>query len=423
MSSPVTSESICYRRVHLLKREKLCIFAAMGNSMISFEEAFQIVCDQQYKPKSESIPFTDTVGRVLAKNIRSDIHMPPFDKTAVDGFACRKADLVNPLEIIEVIPAGTFPTKEITVGTCARIMTGAPIPKGADMVLMIENTEETKDGFIRTTVSDGSSNICFFGEDICKDEVVLKKGTRIKPQHIAVMAGVGAIKPEVYIKASVGIMSTGNELVEPNQKPNLSQIRNSNSWQLMAQVERAGGIPRYFGIIPDNIDDTKNILNEALRHCDMVILSGGVSAGDFDFVPRVITELGFNILFDSIAVQPGRPTTLASGEGKYILGLPGNPVSSFVQFELLGKILLHKMMGASAQTGIFISVAGSDFKRKKASRKSFYPVMFNQAGEVIPIEYHGSAHINALNDAIGVVSMDSGVTLVKKGELVNVRPL
>lgn len=390
--------------------------------MIKFEEAHNIIENLDVKPvQIEEIDYMDSVNRVLAEDVFSDMNMPPFDKSAVDGFACKQSDIDKALTIIETIAAGQWPEKIIENGTCARIMTGAPVPKGADIVLMIEDCEEIKQNQIRYLGSSKSGNICFLGEDIQANDVVIPSGIIIKPQHIAVMASVGKTKISVYEKLRVAVLSTGDELVEPSILPAVSQIRNSNSWQLMSQIQRAGAEAIYFGIVADNEKDTRAKLSNALTKTDIVFISGGVSAGDFDYVPLIMKELGFEILFDSIAVQPGRPTTLALANGKFIFGLPGNPVSSFVQFELLGKKLIYKFSAILHKDRVVKCITGKTISRKKAKRKSFYPVKFNADGEIMPLEYHGSAHINSLNDAEAVIAMEIGEYEIQKGVLTDVR--
>ncbi|PKP02114.1 MAG: hypothetical protein CVU11_13065 [Bacteroidetes bacterium HGW-Bacteroidetes-6] len=388
--------------------------------MISFEESLHIVSTLQVKPVVEYINFENATGRILAEKVEADMDMPPFNKSAVDGFACRNEDVGKPLEIIETVAAGKMPKKQVVAGTCIRIMTGAPLPEGANRVLMVEDCDVLSNKVLYRGVST-FHNICFLGEDIRRGQLILEEGTLIEPQHIAVLAAMGKTSLQVYRKVSVAVMSTGDELVEPYQKPEASQIRNSNSWQLLAQIQKAGGSPKYYGIVPDTFEATVDYIKRAVSENDLVFLSGGVSAGEFDFVPKAMQQLGFTILFDSIAVQPGRPTTLAANENKYIIGLPGNPVSSFVQFHLLGQILMKRMMGCNAKPLIMKGILGKAISRKKAQRKSFYPVCTNANGEIIALEYHGSAHINSLTDSMGVVSMEIGVAEIEEGSLIDVR--
>jgi molybdopterin molybdotransferase len=391
--------------------------------MIGFEEALKMVTGSDYEVGMEKVDILDSMNRILAEDIRSDIPMPPFDKSAVDGYAFRLADLGKDLEVIEVIPAGKMPEKKIGQGQCSKIMTGAPMPEGADRVIMVEDVEETGQKTIRLLKDKVKNNICYLGEDIQQDEIILTKGSLIQPQHIAVMATAGCTRPRVYRKVRVAIISTGDELVEPFQNPEPSQIRNSNAFQLVAQVRKFGGIPDYIGIAADTEEDTHKKIARALDGNDVVLLTGGVSMGDFDHVPKVLKELEVEIQFKSIAVQPGRPTVFGIKNRQFFFGLPGNPVSSFVQFELLVKPLLYKLTGFDYQPVIWRLSMGKDYSRRKSGRLSWLPVRINDKGEVIPIDYHGSAHINALTMAHGLVSMAIGQTEIKKGEFVDVRQI
>lgn len=394
-------------------------------TMIKFEEAFDIVLNSaNFHLQSERMNLKNSLGRILAEDVRSDINMPPFDKSAMDGFACRKGDIENELEVIEVLPAGKVPEKSIGKNQCVKIMTGAMIPEGADCVIMVEHTEEVGENTIRFTKDNTGNNICYFAEDIKKDDLVLKKGIEIKPQHIAVMASVGCTRPFVSIRPKVGIISTGDELVEPEKFPGKSQIRNSNGHQLVAQVTRAGAIPDYMGIAEDSEKVTFDTISRALRENDIVLLTGGVSMGDFDFVPEIMTKCGVDIKFGSLAVKPGKPTTFgAFGKRKFIFGLPGNPVSSYTQFELLVKPLILKLMSANELPTDIKLPMGIGYKRKKSTRKSFVPVNVSKDGKVYPVEYHGSAHIHSYVFADGITSIEIGKEKLEIGELVDVRQI
>ncbi|MDP4280890.1 MAG: molybdopterin molybdotransferase MoeA [Bacteroidota bacterium] len=390
--------------------------------MILFEEAFRIVLSHAIPAGTERIPFTEASGRILAEDIFSDLDMPPFNKSAVDGYACRKNDLPGKLKVIEIIPAGKVPEKTIQPGECSKVMTGGMVPSEADCVIMVEDTENLDNDHIRYTKEKTPGNICYKGEDIRSGDKVLSKGTRLFPQHIAVLATVGAVDPLVSGKIRLGILSTGNELVEPGKMPAGSQIRNSNSWQLLAQAAIPGIIPFYSGIAEDNEDDLHKKLLQSLETNDIVILSGGVSMGDFDYVPHVMESLGIQILVKSIAIQPGRPTVFGIKGNKFIFGLPGNPVSSFVLFEILVKPFLFKMMGLDVMPIILKLPMGVDYNRKKSNRKSLVPVRFIDS-KVFPVEYHGSANINAYTLADGFLILEPGEFIMKEGELANVRPL
>lgn len=391
--------------------------------MIFFKEALSIVENSALKVKTERIDFGLSLNRVLAEDIKSDIEMPPFDKSAVDGYACKKEDINNVLEVIEVIPAGQAPKEVVGKNQCSKIMTGAPMPTGADTVIMVEDVEEIGENRIKYLKDKVKDNICYRGEDILENDVVLWEGTLVKPQHIAVMASAGCVSPLVYRQIKIAVISTGDELVEPDVRPAVSQIRNSNAYQLLAQAEAAGAIANYIGIALDTEDSTREKITDSFKENDVILLTGGVSMGDYDFVPQVLNELGVDTKFKSIAVQPGRPTVFGVRGNQYIFGLPGNPVSSFVQFELLVKPLVYKLCGFDFSPLKIKLPMGKGYSRKRSTRLSWLPVQINEKGEVLPLDYHGSAHINALTVADGLISIPIGTTDLNKGELVDVRQI
>lgn len=391
--------------------------------MIKFEEALKIVTDSSFTVGKETIPFTSSLGRVLSSAVKSDMEMPPWNRSAVDGYACRLSDLDKPLTVLEIIAAGKEPVMEISEGTCSRIMTGAALPVGADHVFMFEDSQVLEDGKVIFTGKPGKSHFSPAGSDVREGEVVLSPGRLIRPQDIAVMAMTGTTEVTVSCKVKIGVISTGNEIVEPDVKPSKSQIRNSNAWQLLAQIIRAGGIGRYYGIAPDEKEATVKLLKQAIEENDVVLISGGVSEGDFDFVPAAIKSLGLAIHFDMVAVQPGKPLTFCTGNRKIVFGLPGNPVSTFVQFEVMVRPLLAKMTGLKEEEISVQMPLGTDYSRKRADRMAWIPVAVNKSGEAIPVEYHGSAHITALPKAWGIVAIPRGQSWIQKGEMVSVRPV
>jgi len=389
--------------------------------MIKFEEAYKIVMGASFSTGTESVPFTESPGRVLATAVKSDMNMPPWNRSSVDGFACRHSDLGNELKVLETVAAGKMPSQAITPGTCTRIMTGAAVPEGADYIFMLEDSETVADGTVKFTGKEGKQNISKAAEDVRKGETILTSGRFIRPQDIAVMAMAGATTVTVGCRVKVGVISTGNELVEPDQVPAEAQIRNSNAWQLMAQIARAGAEGRYYGIATDDIASTENLLKKAVGENDMILISGGISAGDFDFVPQVIRSMGLTIHFNEVAVQPGKPLTFCTGDRKIVFGLPGNPVSTFVQFEVTVRPLIAKMMGVTVEEPPVLLLLGADWSRKRAGRMAWIPVILNKEGEAVPIEYHGSAHITALPQAWGIIAIPQGQSWIQKGETVSVR--
>jgi len=392
--------------------------------MISFSEACDIVMKSDIRLKdTEEINFTESLNRVLAGDVVSDMDMPPFNRSSVDGFACRKEDLSEELEVIETIPAGAWPRIPITAGLCSRVMTGAPVPEGADCMIMVEDTETMPGGKIRFTGIFRKDNISLKGEDIRKGDVVIRAGTLIRPQHIAVMAATGHIRPRVSLRPLAGVISSGSELVEPGRVPGISQIRNSNSSQLMAQIEETGAAGKYYGIAEDDEEQTFTVVKQAIAENDVVIITGGVSVGDFDFVASVMERTGVRILFNRVAVQPGKPTTFGLHPEAAVFGLPGNPVSSFLQFELMVKPLLYRMMNCSRRSLTLVLPMGQDYRRRSVVRLALVPVRISDEGSVIPVDFHGSAHISALNEADGIIFIPSGVRELGKGDMVSVRQI
>jgi len=389
--------------------------------MISFEEAYETVIKSVRRTGSETVSFIESLSRILAEDVVSDMDMPPFNRATVDGFACRKTDLGKELEILETIAAGMQPSKIINIEQCSRIMTGAPVPEGADTVFMVEDSSILPTGRAKYTGSFTKENIAFKGEDIKTGNVVLRKGKLIRPQEVAVMASVGCTSVTVARKPVVAVISSGDELVEPFNKPGISQIRNSNAYQLLAQLLRAGALGKYYGIAKDNEEVTYSLVKQAISECDVVILTGGVSMGDFDFIPGVLEKAGVNILFSRVNVQPGKPTTFGLHADSVVFGLPGNPVSSFTQFELLVRPMISKMMGYDPDPLVLNLIMKASFTRRIADRHAFIPVIITPDGMAEPVEYHGSAHISALALADGIISLEPGKKSIEKGETVSVR--
>ncbi len=391
--------------------------------MIPYEKAFEIVRNSSFTLGNEEVTFTKSLGRILAADVVSDMDMPPFNKASMDGFACRKSDISGDLEIIETIAAGKWPEKKVGRGQCSRIMTGAAVPDGADCIIIVEETMIPESGKVRFTGSSIKENIAFKAEDIRKGDVVIRAPKQITPQDIAVMATVGHTAVTVSRMPRIAVISSGDEIVEPDQVPGVSQIRNSNSYQLAAQAERTGVAARYYGIVRDDVEETFSVISDAIAENEIMLITGGVSMGDFDFVPSVLERAGVKILFSRVAVQPGKPTTFGVHPKALVFGLPGNPVSSFVQFELLVRPLIYRMMGMNWEP-LTISVPLKDrYSRRSSDRMGLIPVHITSDGFAEVVEFHGSAHISALPGASGIVAISLGVNAIEKGEIVRVRQI
>ncbi|MEZ4908295.1 MAG: molybdopterin molybdotransferase MoeA [Saprospiraceae bacterium] len=317
--------------------------------MISFENAKKIVFDSVHIRTAEKVDFMDGMGRILAENIFSDQNIPPFDKSAMDGYACKKADLDNILEVVENISAGDKPRMKINKNQCSKIMTGSVIPEGADIVVMVENTEKVDQNHIKCFGNNSKYNICVLGEDCKTGDIVLKSGTLLEPRHIGVLATVGATSPLVYKKPSIGVFVTGSELVEPNMIPEYSHIRNSNAYTILAMLKDNFFEASYFGIVPDKKEMLKEKIIENIENNDVLIMSGAVSMGDYDFIPDILKEIGADILFHGMYVKPGKRMLFATYSDKYIFGLPGNPVSTYIQMQELVIPFLLKSCGLKSK--------------------------------------------------------------------------
>lgn len=391
--------------------------------MITFDEALQIISHNTKQLDAETIPLAGCLNRVLAEDIFSDTDLPPFNKSAMDGFACKRANLPGPLKVVEVIPAGKFSEVVLHDGECSRIMTGAPVPDGADTVFMIEYHEMNADGTVSFKGHTTASNICLKGEDVKVGDLLLEKGKLLKSHEIAILAGAGKERVKVFKQPTVAVLSTGAELVEPGRFPVNGQIRNSNGPQMMAQLAEMGISASYEGIAPDEKISLRHSIEKALAKCDVLCISGGVSVGDYDYVPQIVEELGFSILITTISTKPGKHTLFAVKDGKYVLGFPGNPVSSYVQLELVGKTLLYKLMGHEWKDRRYGVTIANDYNRKGADRLEFIPVIITEEGQAALISYNGSAHIGALAGAHALMEIPMGIKSFKQGDKVNVRPL
>jgi molybdopterin molybdotransferase len=388
--------------------------------MLPFEKALKTVLDSARLLGAERVDIAGAVNRILAEDVKSDIDMPTFDKSTRDGFACRRADLANELAVVESIPAGYVPKKAVGPNQCSKIMTGGVVPSGADCVIMKEYVEISAENTVRFVGEETADNIRQKGEDIKTGDIVLRSGTRLGPQHIALLASVGKAQPMVAKRPRVAVIATGNELVEPASKPAPSQTRNSNGFQLAAQVESTGSIGTNYGVASDTAGHIDSMFKKAAEENDVVIISGGVSVGDFDLVPGILRQNGIDLLFEKIAVKPGKPTVFGISEKVYCFGLPGNPVSTFVTFEILAKPFLYKLMGHDYRSPKVRMTLGQCLRAKETIRQRWLPVAITEQGTVRPVEYHGSAHINSLSRADGLVSMDVGIAEIEKGTIVPV---
>ena len=372
---------------------------------------------------TETVSLEVALGRVLRENVYADMDMPPFRKSSVDGYACRATDLNNELEIAETIQAGMWPTKILGENLASKIMTGAPLPEGADFIFMVEDSEILANGKVKCSKPVGKDNICLQGEDFLKNDILIQSGTILKAQHLSIMAGVGHISVTVSRIPKVGILATGTELVEADKMPARGQIRNSNSWQLKALLQQINIQPTYLGTLPDEPEIIENTISDAIQKFDVLIITGGASVGDFDFIPQILKKLHANTLMERTGIQPGNPMTFNIIGNKYVFGLSGNPVSSFIQFLVFTEPFLYKLIAANYKEPYTTAKMKNDFIRKKTERIRFFPVTINTNHEVEVISYNGSAHLAAYAAANAILAVPKGTSKISEGEYAYVRPL
>ncbi len=378
--------------------------------MLDFDDAFMMTISAARTMPTEKTTLFLALGRILAEDVFADVDMPRFDRAAMDGFACQRADLAQPLNIVETVLAGAMPKNAIKAGTCSKIMTGAPVPQNADVVFPVEDSEQTNDHLVRFVgeTEKLATNIDPLGHDMKTGDLVFRKGTRLLPQHIAMLASVGKAEFLVYARPVVGIIATGSEIIDCAKMPTGAQVRNSNSYELFAQVLQMGALPKPYGIVDDTKAALTNVLNKAFSECNVVLISGGVSMGEADFVPEVLRECGVTLHFDSIAMRPGKPTKFGTTKRNFVFGIPGNPVTAFVVFELLVKPFLYEMMGHRFEPPTVYAPMAQSLTREVARRRAYYPICFDETGKALVIEYHGSGHSMALARAQGLICLPRG---------------
>ena len=389
--------------------------------MILLEKALALAEKNPIRLGTVRIPLEDAMHRVLAEDVISDRDVPPFPRAKMDGYACRAEDLPGPLTVLESVPAGKIPTRKIGKNECSKIMTGAMVPEGANCVIMQEYIRSEEEGKIIFTAGETDRNIDPRAQDLKKGDLLLGRGAILTPGHLGIIASSGKIRIEVARALRIGILATGSELIEAEQLPSGAQIRNSNSHQLAAQVRRAGHIPKYLGIVEDHSDTMAERISGAMEQLDLLILTGGASVGELDLVPGVLEELGFHLEYQRVAIQPGKPVSFSHRNGKACFGLSGNPVSSFVQFEVLVRPYLEACTGAIPINKRIHIPLEKGYRRHRADRQFFLPVSFTDRGTCEAVEYHGSAHLHALNKAIGFAEIPKGQTVIDKGDKVYVR--
>lgn len=398
--------------------------------MISVAEAIEIVKQQTASLTTERVPIVEALGRVLGADVVADTDLPPFDRSQMDGYAVRAHDVTEipaRLRIVGESAAGKGWHQLLEDGQAVRIMTGAPVPVGADSVQQVELTTELKDGTVvelLETVEAGRS-IVKRGSEIKAGEIVLRAGTTINAAMMAVLAAFGYAQVEVFRKPRVAVLATGSELVPVDQKPGQDQIRDSNNYSISAYAELAGAVTERLPLTGDETSLLKNQLAEAAKRCDLIVTSGGVSMGVYDLTKAALKELDAEIFFERVALRPGKPTVFARlPNGTFIFGLPGNPVSVAVTFNLFARTALLMMQGSTEpalkrETAVLArSVKGT------ADRESYLPAQLttNDDAELVafPLKWGGSSDFVAFALTTALMIVPANVKAIEAGSLVSV---
>ncbi|WP_040226196.1 molybdopterin molybdotransferase MoeA [Bhargavaea cecembensis] len=393
---------------------------------IPVSEAVERVIARAEKTGTEKVPLGESTGRILAGPVRATHPVPPFDRSPYDGFAVRSQDTKGAsgdsrilFRVIDEIGAGHVSEKTVGEREAVRIMTGAPIPDGADAVVMFEQTSGEGAGFTIRKPFDPLENVSLKGEDLEEGEEVVPAGAFIHPGTIAVLATFGYAEVEVARRPVVGILATGTELLYVSEPLAPGKIRNSNGPMVMAQLRRMGIPYRTYGAQADDLDSVVQTVEKAVAETDAVITTGGVSVGDYDFLPAVYERLGADVLFNKVAMRPGSVTTVAAGGGKFLFGLSGNPSACFTGFELFVRPALLRMMGARKP---FLphtkAVLGEDFTKANPFTRFIRAVYDGKTAS--PAGFNKSNAVSSIARGNALIVLPGGSRGFRKGDEVDV---
>ncbi|MEM3699346.1 MAG: molybdopterin-binding protein [Candidatus Bathyarchaeia archaeon] len=409
----------------------------MFRKLITLEEAKKVI-SEHFKPKPlgiEEIRLLEAWNRVLAENITAKMDIPPFNRSTVDGYAVKAEDTSGAeenkpikLKICGTVNVGELPKIIVKKGTAAEIATGAPLPEGADAVLMFEQTERKDDNLYIYNAVTKNENVMKAGADIQKGETVLKAGQVLGSREIGILASIGIAKVKVYVIPKVAVLSTGNEVTEPGEKLPPGKIYDINAYSLSAAVLESGGKPVYFGVLPDDVTVLQKTLKNALVSADMVITSGGVSIGPKDVVPQTLNSLGKpGVIICGMATKPGKPTTVALIDEKIVFALPGHPTSALLIFHLIVSPIIQQMAGRKMRKPLKVKALAAMRMFPAKGRRTFIMVKLRRdesnrlVAEPVPTGLSGA--ITTLAKADGFVEISEKQQFVDAGEEVQVQLL
>jgi molybdopterin molybdotransferase len=396
-----------------------------NREMLEMEEALAVILEHVDRLDPVEVPLDRAAGLVLAEDVVCREGHPPFSRSAMDGYAVRAADIEKPgasLKLVETVAAGSRPSAAIEPGTCVRIMTGAPVPRGADTVVMQEDTQGPDESgrVLFQKPAPVGSHIRYAGEDLRPGETAAAAGKILAPPALGTCALVGAARVRAFRRPRVSVLATGDEVVEPDEaEPAFGFIRNANGPMLTALLRGVGAEARYLGIVPDDPERLEAAFRQGLES-DLMIVTGGVSVGQFDYVGRVLGDMGLEVLFRKVRTKPGKPVNFACGAGRRVLGLPGNPVSVLMSFHVYAAPALRKMMGR-AETGAAFEGRLTQALESDRERTLFAPVRWEfREGcfRLTPCRLNGSADLAGASRANGFALLPVKAGAYEPGETV-----
>jgi molybdopterin molybdotransferase len=391
--------------------------------VIPVEEALEIVLKHTPTLGSEEVLLTDALGRVLAEPVRADQDLPPFDRSAMDGYAVRAADVAQApvtLDVVAQVRAGQFPTDTLHAGQAVQVMTGAPVPAGATAVQPIEKTRAVEGGRrveVLEPVETGA-HIGRQGSEVRAGDVVLPPGETITPSSVGVLAAVGKGRVRVGRRPTVSVLVTGDELVDVWDQPGRGRIRNSNGYAVQAQAAWAGATVRSLGVVPDQTDRITQAIREGFAS-DVLVVSGGVSAGAYDLVEEALARFDVGLLFTKVAIKPGAPLVFGRRGDKLVFGLPGNPVSAQVTFDVFVRPALLRMQGARVVSRPVVPVELAEPAGNRSGRRYYVPARVRAEGGKLlarPVSTQGSGDLVAHARANALVILDADRRRAERGE-------
>ena len=399
--------------------------------MIRFSEALDIMLNSVDAADGEIVSLINSTGRILFEDIYSNLDIPPFNNSAMDGYAIiaedtKSCSIDSPikLNITGEIQAGIINNdKRVTSGNTIEIMTGASMPAGADSVIPVEDTKKDGQHVLILKEIKKKQNVRFAGEDISKGQKVLQKGNIIKSADTGLLASLGVKNLKVYKQLKVAVISTGDEIVDIDDEIKPGQIRNSNAYTLIAELKKYNAIPEYLGIAKDTIEDTKNKLIEALNY-DMVITTGGVSMGKYDYVKDILKSLGVEVKIDKISVKPGKPLVFGKKNKKLFFGLPGNPVSTMTSFmEFVRPVLLKTMGAVKIDKPLINAILDNNINKKKGRVNLIrgYFTIKNGTFYVSTTGPQGSGILSSMSDANCLIIIPEELETIKAGENIQIQ--